>query len=84
MTISLRLDDGLERKLNRHARLMRRTKSELIRGLISDFVEERADELTPWELGKEVFGREGSNRGNLSVDRKSILKEKLRAKNSSR
>jgi predicted DNA-binding protein len=80
MPISLRLDDQLERELNKYARRAGKPKSELIRNLIADFVNKKANRLTPWELGKEVFGREGSGRGNLAQNRKSILKEKLHAK----
>ena len=80
MSISLRLDNSLERELNKHARIIGKSKSEIIRTLISDFVKKKSKKVTPWKIGKEVFGREGSGRGNLSVDRKSILKEKLHAK----
>jgi hypothetical protein len=80
MSISLRLDSKLERELTNYARIMGKPKSELIRNLISDFLKKEAKNFTPWELGKSVFGREGSGRGNLSRDRKSILKGKLNAK----
>jgi RHH-type transcriptional regulator, rel operon repressor / antitoxin RelB len=80
MPISLRLDSKLERDLNRYARMVGRSKSDVVRKLIADFIEKESCVLTPWELGKEMFGREGSGCGNLSIDRKSILKEKLRAK----
>jgi RHH-type rel operon transcriptional repressor/antitoxin RelB len=82
MSISLRLDSELERKLNDYAKITGRPKSELIRRLVSEFLEKESKSLTPWELGKNVFGREGSGRGNLSRDRKSILKEKLNARKS--
>jgi RHH-type rel operon transcriptional repressor/antitoxin RelB len=80
MSISLRLDGDLERELNKQARVIGIPKSELIRNLISDFLKKKSEKLTPWELGKNLFGREGSGRGNLSTERKSILKEKLHAK----
>jgi RHH-type transcriptional regulator, rel operon repressor / antitoxin RelB len=80
MSISLRLDRKLERELNDYARIVGKPKSELIRNLIAEFIKKESRNLTPWELGKEVFGREGSGCGNLSLDRKSILKEKLHAK----
>ncbi len=80
MSISLRLNSKLERELNNYAKMTGKPKSELIRNLISDFVKKKSRRLTPWELGKKVFGREGSGRGNLSMDRKSILKEKLNVK----
>lgn len=82
MSMSLRLDSKLERKLNDYARLIGKPKSELVRNLVSDFLDRESKNLTPWELGKKVFGREGSKCGNLSRDRKSILKEKLNAKKS--
>jgi RHH-type transcriptional regulator, rel operon repressor / antitoxin RelB len=80
MAISLRLDGKLERELNRYARVVGKPKSEVIRNLIADFMEKESKAVTPWELGKNMFGREGSGCGNLSVDRKKILKEKLRVK----
>lgn len=36
--------------------------------------------LTPYQLGKDLFGKYGSGKGNLSQDYKKILKEKLRGK----
>ena len=80
MALSLRLNSSLQRELNKHARMAGIPKSAFIRNLISDFLKKKSTGRTPWELGKKVFGREGSGRGNLSVDRKTILKEKLRAK----
>ena len=80
MSISLRLDSALENQLNRHARLVGKPKSELIRSLISEYLKNESARKTPWELGKNIFGREGSRKGNLSINRKAILKEKLYAK----
>ena len=33
-----------------------------------------------WELGKNLFDKHSSGRGNLSKDRKKIIREKLYAK----
>ncbi len=33
--------------------------------------------LTPYQLGKDFFGKYGSGKGNLSQEYKKILKEKL-------
>ncbi|RPI74866.1 MAG: CopG family transcriptional regulator [Desulfobacteraceae bacterium] len=82
MPISIRLGDRLVRELNKYARRAGKSKSELIRNLIADFLNKKTNRLSPWELGKEAFGREGSGRGNLAQDRKSILKEKQHAKNN--
>jgi len=57
------------------------SKSEYLRGLIIEKLEsERAQKMTPWELGKQVFGQFDSGRSDLSKNRKAILKEKLREK----
>jgi predicted DNA-binding protein len=80
MTISLRLEGRLEQELNNYAKMMGLTKSELIRNLITEFINRESKKPSPWELGRHVFGRVGSSQGNLSADRKKIIKEKLHAK----
>ena len=80
MTISLRLESRLERELNKHAKIMGISKSELVRNLIAEFVARESTKPSPWELGKNVFGRVGSGCGMLSVNRKSILRKKLNAR----
>jgi RHH-type transcriptional regulator, rel operon repressor / antitoxin RelB len=82
MAISLRINSRLDHELGKIASEEGTSKSDLIRLLISDFVKTKSRRSTPWELGKKVFGRYGSGKGNLSQDRKAILKEKLRAKKS--
>jgi len=82
MTISLRLNSAIDRQLAKIAEAEGTSKSDLVRLLISDFVNKKSKHSTPWELGKNVFGRYGSGKGNLSSDRKLILMEKLRAKKS--
>ena len=80
MAISLRLDKGLEHELSRWARFGGTSKSDVIRSLISDFVKKKSTRRSAWEIGRDVFGKVGSGKGNLSVDRRAILKEKLNAK----
>jgi RHH-type transcriptional regulator, rel operon repressor / antitoxin RelB len=82
MAISLRISSRLDHELEKIAIEQGTSKSGLIRLLITDFVGKKSKHSTPWELGDNVFGRYGSGKGNLSRDRKSILKEKVRAKKS--
>jgi hypothetical protein len=44
-----------------------------------DFFDQQA---TPFELGKDLFGRHGSGVGNLSEDYKKIIKGKIREKHA--
>ena len=57
-------------------------KSEFLRNLIDERLKEESRQATPWQLGRERFGRVGSGRGNLAATRKAKLKEKLRGKTS--
>lgn len=82
MAISLRLDRELEHELSRYAKLEGKSKSEFVRSLISGFVMKKSDRITAWELGKDVFGRVGSGKSDLSTNRKSLLKAKLNAKHN--
>ena len=82
MAISLRLDSAIDRELSKIAEASGTSKSELVRTLISEFVNKHSAHPTQWELGKDIFGRYGSGKGNLSQDRKAILREKLREKKS--
>jgi hypothetical protein len=83
MTISLRLERDIELELELAARSAGASKSALVRSLISDYLKKKTERLTPWETGKEVFGRYGSGSATRSVDRKAILKDKLRAQRRS-
>jgi len=79
--ISVRIDPTLEDELGLVAKEKGMSKSEYLRGLIIEKLEsERAQKMTPWELGKQVFGQFDSGRSDLSKNRKAILKEKLREK----
>lgn len=77
--ITLRLDPKLEKTVNDIALRLGVSKSELIRKSLTEYID-RLDKPSPWELGKDVFGKYASGQDNLSQDRKSLLKEKIKAK----
>ncbi|MCK4840788.1 MAG: CopG family transcriptional regulator [Methylococcales bacterium] len=77
--ITLRLDPKLEQTINKIAHQMEISKSELIRTSIIEFIA-KLDKPSPWKLGNEVFGKYASGVDNLSSDRKSLVKEKIKAK----
>lgn len=77
--ITLRLDPQLEKELGMTAKNLGMTKSELIRKSIMEYLG-NLENPSAWETGKELFGRYASGKGNLSAERKTILKEKIRAK----
>ena len=80
MTISLRLDDRLARELEKLAALERISKSELIRRCLEAHLARRQRSLSPWELGKDLFGRAASGKPDLSRNRKQVVKDRIRAR----
>ena len=77
--ITLRLDPKLEQTIKKVSHQMGVSKSELIRKSITAFIG-RLEKPSPWELGSDLFGNYASKKGNLSRDRKTLLKDKIKAK----
>lgn len=77
--ITLRLDSKTEQAVNDTAKNLGLTKSELIRKSISEYLE-KLKQPSAWEIGKDVFGKYSSGLGNLSSDRKELMKSKIKAK----
>ncbi|MDL1977103.1 MAG: ribbon-helix-helix domain-containing protein [Deltaproteobacteria bacterium] len=77
--ITLRLDPKLEQDLNNTAKNLGLSKSELIRRSIHDYIG-RLSKQNAWEVGEELFGKYSSGLGNLSIDRKELIKNKIKAK----
>jgi hypothetical protein len=80
MTISLRLDDRLARRLASIAQAAGISKSELIRNCLDEYLAGRNQEPTAWELGKQLFGCYKSGQGDLSVRAKQIVQERIHAR----
>ena len=77
--ITLRLDPALEQAIERTARNLGLSKSDLVRKSISEYLA-RMDAPTPWEAGNDLFGRYSSGVGDLSSGRREWVKDKIRAK----
>ena len=77
--ITLRLDPKLEKTINETAYKLGISKSELIRKSVTEYID-RLEKPSPWELGNDVFGKYASGKDNLSKDRKTLLKEKIKSK----
>ena len=87
MTISLRLDDQLTRKVAAAAKARGISKSELIRTCLDQYLAGAEQGPTAWDLGKHLFGCYDSGRDDLSVRAKEVARERIharRAKNSRR
>jgi len=80
MTISLRLDDKLKRKLASVAKAKGLSKSALIRMCLDEYLAGDAQQPTAWELGKHLFGCFDSGRGDLSARARDIARKRIHAR----
>lgn len=77
--ITLRLDPNLDQIVSNTAKNLGLSKSELVRKSLIEYIG-KINNQNAWEVGKDLFGKYESGRSNLSSQRKTILKEKIRAK----
>ena len=77
--VTLRLDAKLEQAINKTAKNLGLSKSELIRKSIYDYLG-RLSKQNAWEVGEALFGKYSSGLSNLSINRKELIKRKIKAK----
>ncbi|NSW89223.1 MAG: ribbon-helix-helix protein, CopG family [Firmicutes bacterium] len=77
---SIRLGEKLENKLNLASKRENKSKSEIIKEAREIYLTDLEKQQHPYELGKELFGKYGSGKGNLSKEYKEKVKEKIREK----
>lgn len=77
--ITLRLDKKLEQQINNTAKNLGLSKSELIRKSITEYLN-KLKQPNAWDIGEDLFGKYSSGRGNLSSDRKELIKSTIKAK----
>ena len=77
--LTLRLDKNLENQVKTTASQLGISKSELIRISVSEYIQKQ-QKPNAWELGNELFGKHASGKGDLSANRKTLMKEKVKAK----
>ena len=79
---SIRLPKDIEDKISDLAQMEKTTKSEIIKRALRRYLDSITRQATPFELGKDLFGRQGSGMGNLSQDYKKRFKERIREKHA--
>jgi RHH-type rel operon transcriptional repressor/antitoxin RelB len=77
--ITIDLEPKLEQRVQYTAKILDMTLSELIHESLFEYLG-KLSKPTPWELGKNYFGKYSSGQGNLAANRKQLLKAKIRAK----
>ena len=81
MTITIRLPTELEADLRVRLDARGTALSDFVRDAITEKLEREPTEApTAYDIGKQLFGKHGSGRRDLSSNRKAVLDEVLRAK----
>ena len=79
---SIRLATDMENRMTEVSKMENVSKSEIIKRALDLFFRNYHRDNSPYEIGKDLFGKHGSGKGNLSKDYKKLLKEKLGEKYS--
>lgn len=82
MPICVRLDKKTESLLKQTSEILKTSKAEVIKQSLSDYCSRVLTERQkrPYDLIKDLIGKVGSGKGDLSVRGEEILREKLRRK----
>lgn len=79
---SVRLPKDLEKELEAFSSQSNRSHSDIIREALVEYIAKEKTLNTPYETGKEYFGKHGSGDGDRSTSYKSRMKEKMHEKHS--
>ncbi len=71
--LCVRLDEEMEKKLEYLAKELNLTKSKLVKEALNEFLSKKS----PYELGKNLFGKFQSGQEDLSQTYKERVKEKI-------
>lgn len=82
MPISVRLDEETEALLNKTAKMLRTTKSSILKASIQDFCKKTLQEKRkkPYDLISDLIGNEYSGDGNLAINAEEILRDRFSKK----
>ena len=80
MTVSVRFDEATEARLRRLLEEQGGSLSAFVRAAVLEKLEREGKKPTPYELGKHLFGRFKSGKGDLALNHKKYFKEKMLAK----
>lgn len=82
--ISLRLPPELERKLDSFAKSEGKSRTEIVKDSILEYINNRGIKKTPFELGLDLFGKHNSDITDLAQNRKAYLHKAIGMKNEKR
>lgn len=86
MPVSVRLDKETEELLDKASRITSTPKSKIMKNSIKEYCSKiiAHKKITPYELAKDLIGKESSGRKDLSTRGEEILRELFRKKKNAR
>lgn len=75
--ISVRLPKELEESLEELAEYTHKTKTDIVKEAVTQYIIDTKSKLSPYEIGKDLFGQHASGESNRSTTYKTKIKEKL-------
>ena len=72
MTLTVRLESDLDRRLSERCQAEGKTKSEIVSVALRSYLDE--ERPSPYVLGELLFGRYGSRAGDAVANRKAIYR----------
>lgn len=80
--LTVRLDEKLEQMLMQLSQNKGLSKSEIVKAALTMYFKKESTDLSPYELGADLFGQEGGSVNDDSLHYKSRLKQKLNEKHT--
>lgn len=80
--LTVRLPEDLEAEVDRIASVERRTKSDIVKAALQEYIASHQQPRSSYETGQDLFGTAASGEHDRSLTYKRRVKEKLREKHS--
>jgi len=80
--LNVRLNEKLEKKLKQYSVEENLSKSSIVKEALEQYFAKKEASESPFSLGVDLFGLEGSGNANASTSYKKSLKQKLSEKYS--
>ncbi|MBV6494679.1 MAG: hypothetical protein LDLANPLL_02716 [Turneriella sp.] len=77
---SLRLPKNLEHELEKMAKIESKSKAQIIKDALGNYLAAKTSKPTAYELGKEYIGKYASGQSDRSTSYKTIIADKIKAK----
>ena len=80
--LTVRLPSNLESEIDKLAAIEKRTKSDIIREAIQEYIDTRQKNDSSYTLGKDLFGKVSSGESDRSKTYRKRVKDKLSEKHA--